>query len=445
MNLTLPEKYSFVDLSDEDFSKTLDLILNTNQNLNIIGPAGCGKSLMIRMCSDLLGKGTVFCSTTGISAVNISQEGVKATTLHSFFRLKPLPYYPPTFLKEDRKLRDVISAVKTIVIDEASMMSSHMFDTLFFLIRMYKSVSNFPRIILFSDILQLPPVVSFNNKDVLEMFEKDYGKKIMFFNAKHFPQLEFKTIHLSKLYRQKNSDFQAVLNRMREGVHTKDDLAYVNRFAMPLEKYDENNEFYSHLVTTNRQADMINENYLINFGYDEEFKFYRQITGTVDQTILKNVDECVRLKCGLQVMCLKNNREQEYQNGTVGKIVSMNQDMNDEVIIETKNGKQITVVREEWNNFEYEKNKDGELQVIEKGKITQIGCKLAKSLTVHKSQGLTLDNLYFDPGKWVFSEALSYVALSRIRDVNNIGLARPLKMDDIRASREALEFLEKAI
>ena len=50
MNLVLPEKYSFVDLNDEHFSKTLDLILNTNQNLNIIGPAGCGKSLMIRMC-----------------------------------------------------------------------------------------------------------------------------------------------------------------------------------------------------------------------------------------------------------------------------------------------------------------------------------------------------------------------------------------------------------
>jgi ATP-dependent DNA helicase PIF1 len=232
---------------------------------------------------------------------------------------------------------------------------------------------------------------------------------------------------------------------MREGVHTKDDLAYVNRFAIPLEKYDKNNEFYSHLVTTNRQADMINENYLINFGYDEEFKFYRQMTGTIDQTVLNNVDECVRLKRGLQVMCLKNNREKEYQNGTVGKIVSMNQDMNDEVVIETKDGKQITVVREEWNNFEYEKSKDGELQVIEKGKITQIGCKLAKALTVHRSQGLTLDHLYFDPGKWVFSEALSYVALSRIRDVNNIGLARPLKMDDIRASKEALEFLEKAV
>lgn len=70
---------------------------------------------------------------------------------------------------------------------------------------------------------------------------------------------------------------------------------------------------------------------------------------------------------------------------------------------------------------------------------------MAKSLTVHRSQGLTLDNLYFDPGKWVFSEALTYVALSRIRDINNIGLARPLKMDDIRASKEALEFLEKAI
>ena len=445
MNLVLPEKYSFVDLNDEHFSKTLDLILNTNQNLNIIGPAGCGKSLMIRMCSDLLGSGTVFCSTTGISAVNISQEGVKATTLHSFFRLKPLPYYPPTFLKHDDKFRDVIRAVKTIIIDEASMMSSHLFDTLFFLIRMYKMVSNFPRIILFSDILQLPPVIAFNNKDVHEMFEKDYGSKVMFFNAKHFEQLEFKTIHLNKLYRQKNAEFQTVLNRMREGLHTKDDLAYVNRFAMPLEKYDKTNDFYSHLVTTNKQADMINENYLKSFGIGQEMNFFRNITGTIDQSVLNNVDECIKLKNGLQVMCLKNNREQGYQNGTVGKIVSMNQDLNDQVTIQTKDGKELTVVREEWNNFEYEKNKDGELQVVEKGKITQIGCRLAKSLTTHRSQGLTLDNLYFDPGKYVFSPALTYVALSRIRNVENLGLARPLKMDDIRASKEALEFLEKAV
>ena len=445
MNLTLPEKYSFVDLNDEHFSKTLDLILNTNQNLNIIGPAGCGKSLMIRMCSDLLGSGTVFCSTTGISAVNISQEGVKATTLHSFFRLKPLPYYPPTFLKHDDKFRDVIRAVKTIIIDEASMMSSHFFDTLFFLIRMYRMVSNFPRIILFSDILQLPPVIAFNNKDVHEMFEKDYGSKVMFFNAKHFEQLEFKTIHLNKLYRQKNAEFQTVLNRMREGLHTKDDLAYVNRFVMPLEKYDKTNDFYSHLVTTNKQADMINENYLKSFGIGQEMNFFRNITGTIDQSILNNVDECIKLKNGLQVMCLKNNREQGYQNGTVGKIVSMNQDLNDQVTIQTKDGKELTVVREEWNNFKYEKNKDGELQVVEKGKITQIGCRLAKALTCHKSQGLTLDYLYFDPGKWVFSEALSYVALSRIRNVENLGLARPLKMDDIKASKEALEFLEKAV
>src|SRR5690606_25203976 len=108
-------------------------------------------------------------------------------------------------------------------------------------------------------------------------------------------------------------------------------------------------------VTTNKQADMINENYLKSFGIGQEMNFFRNITGTIDQSVLNNVDECIKLKNGLQVMCLKNNREQGYQNGTVGKIVSMNQDLNDQVTIQTKDGKELTVVREEWNNFEYEK------------------------------------------------------------------------------------------
>lgn len=442
--IKLPEEFSFVDLSDENFKTALDLIINSNQNLNIVGPAGCGKSLLITLASKLLGNGVVLCSTTGISAVNISSNGLKASTLHSFFRLSPLPYYPPLYLKYDDKMAEKMSVVKTIIIDEASMMSSHLFDTLFYLIRMYKNVSKFPRIILFSDILQLPPIIAFNNKDVHKLYEKDYGKNVMFFNANHFEQLEFKTIHLNKLYRQKDLSFQSVLNRMREGVHTPEDLGFINRFSMPIEKYIKKEDFYNHLVTTNKQADIINSQYF-NMFETKEAHYYRNIQGTIDKQILKNIDECVQLKEGLQVMCVKNNREQNYQNGTVGKIIKVrtyHDDGIDAVDIVTKNGSIHTVVREEWNHIDYIK-KDDELHVEEKGKISQIGCKLAKAITVHKSQGMTLDALYFDPGKWVFSEALTYVALSRIKDINNLGLARPLKMNDIRANEESLRFLEK--
>lgn len=444
--ISLPEEYSFVDLSDEQFSNTLDLILNSDRNLNIIGPAGSGKSLLITLASKLLKGGTVLCSTTGISAVNISSNGIRATTLHSFFKLDPLPYYPPYYLKYDNKMAEKLSVVKTIIIDESSMMSNHLFDTLFYLIRMYKNVSKFPRIILFSDILQLPPVVAFNNESVHKLYEKDYGSNVMFFNAKHFEQLGFKTIHLNKLYRQKNADFQSVLNRMREGVHTKDDLGYVNRFSMPLEQYDKKVEFYTNLVTTNKQADMINDRYYRMFD-SKEHLYHRDIWGTVDKQVLKRLDEVVRLKEGLQVMCLRNNREQGYQNGTVGKIVSLKtnkEDSIDSVTIIDKNGRYYEVLREEWKHIEYVK-KDEELHVEEKGKISQIGCKLAKACTVHKSQGMTLDYLYFDPGKWVFSEALTYVALSRIRNIENIGIARPLKMNDIRANEESLRFLSKVV
>lgn len=444
--IVLPDEFSYVDLTDPQFSSTLDLILNGNQNLNIIGPAGCGKSLLITMCSKLLTGRTVLCSTTGISAVNISSQGVKASTLHSFFRLDPLPFYPPHYLKYDDKMKKRLSVVDTIIIDETSMMSAHLFDTLFYLIRMYRSVAKFPRIILFSDILQLPPVVSFNNKEVHKLFEKDYGSNVMFFNARHYEQMEFKAIHLNKLYRQKDASFQSVLNRMREGTHTKDDLGYINRFSMPLAQYDKKQELYTHLVTTNKAAGLINERYYNMFD-EQEYSYQRHVSGDTDRQVLKTIEERVHLKVGLQVMCVKNNAKQGYQNGTVGKIVSLEDNSNDgdeSVTIKTKDGAYLNVIREVWKHSDYEKQ-DDKLVVVEKGAVSQIGCKLAKSLTTHKSQGMTLDSMYYDPGNWVFSEALTYVALSRIRNVENLGLARTLRMDDIRANEESLRFLEKEL
>ena len=77
------------------------------------------------------------------------------------------------------------------------------------------------------------------------------------------------------------------------------------------------------------------------------------------------------------------------------------------------------------------------------GKFTQLDCRVCKSLTTHHSQGQTLDAVYFNPGKWVFAEGLTYVALSRLTSVEGLGLARPLRMNDIRANKESLEFINK--
>jgi len=437
--INLPKEYEWVDLSDPNFNKALELILHSDQNLNIIGCAGSGKSTLLKLAYSLLGDQTVVLSSTGISAANLSARGIKGSTIHSFFKLPPLNIFPDSIGKNNRVLEDILVNIDTILIDEVSMVPAALMDKMLQLLYEYRTNHDMdlPRVILFSDILQLPCIVDKDNPDVYSYYEKMYEGNTFFFNSVFYQQHDFMTINLNHIYRQKDTSFQNILNRIRQGTQTNEDLQIINQQVISEEEYFIHNELYIYLASTNAVADSINDSYLSTYpGMPRQYKGYT--TGRFDLSKIPQLSNLVTLKKEMQIMCLKNNSENGYQNGTLGTIEDM---YYDSIKINTKNGR-TNVVRENWDQYEYGYNEIAKEVIAEKvGTFNQIAAKPASAITIHKSQGLEFDNVYINLG--FVTQGLTYVALSRCRTLEGIGLDHPIRHTDIRVAREALDFLEK--
>lgn len=438
--MKLPKQFEWVDTSDPTYAEAIDKILYTNENLNFIGPAGTGKSLLIKIASQCLGGNVAVCSTTGISAVNLNSDHIKAVTLHSLFRLEPLPYFPDNLIKPVPQNYNLMKTIDVLIIDEVSMLSSHMLDVVFKLLVLYRgAVSKIPRIILFSDILQLPPVVDLKtNAQVAEMYRTQYLNNVMFFNSHFFQDLEFKTILLQKLQRQKDPVFQDILNRIRLQEQTPFDIKYLNQYVSTFEDYNKKHNLAMYLASTNKVVETVNQEYFTKVEGKETI--YKGIlSGIFDLDKVPPMDRIIKLKPTMQVMCTKNNAEEDYQNGTIGEVLECRLNS---VLVKTVKGNEVEVQRSDMNQYEYYTDTDGKLECKVCGKYNKLDLRACKGISIHKSQGQTLDALYADFGTWQFTDSLVYVGLSRLRDVKNLGLKRPLKMTDIKANKESLRFLD---
>lgn len=505
--VNLPEKYSFVQRNPE-FDKALELIVNSKQHLNIIGPAGVGKTLLLKMVcdKDFLKGNTVVLSSTGIAAVNASSEGIIGSTIHSFFKFKPLTIYSSNMIRIIDDLSEVMNNVDTLIIDEISMVNASLFDFMIETLIRYRSkqMQNIPRIILFGDILQLPPVIDLSNADIKKYFNILYNDKYMYFNSMSFSDLGFQTVHLNTIYRQSDTSFQNILNRIRQATHTQDDLNFLNQYVIPEEDYFDKHELYLSIATTNKTVDLINKSNLDMINSTQK-DYHIKMNGSITYEDIKNtgIPQIVSIKKDLQVMCTKNGLG--YSNGTLGRVVSFN---NDEVCIITKEGKYLNIPRVDWKIYNYTlssakelkeskeekenrelkeyidyrnntetseekeyrehlegketpeekeireaeekikaskfaltKKKGPSITAKELGSVSQIALKGASALTAHKTQGQTISDAYIDLENYVFAEGLTYVALSRLKSLDGLGLKRKIRMNDIRASKESLEFL----
>lgn len=453
----LKEHFPNIEFS-EKYLEILNYIQNNDDcKISIQGQAGSGKSCLLKiihyMFSDDVQKGDfniAITGSTGVASASLNNgTNLGATTIHSLFKLKPLDLFG-SFSNSNYPQKDLIGNIDCLIIDEISMVSADLFDYIMGIIKFCRRKKP-TRIILFGDCLQLQCVVHTDNENVKKYYDENYGGNVEFFSSNSFKDMGFNTFLLMKIYRQ-DSDadgekFKDILNRIRVCGQTQEDLDYINQRVVSEEDYILQNESFLRIVSTNKDVQKYNkiamdaiEGKLIcleasisgNFRETNEFKsgFYA---------------EKIFVKIGCPIMITRNGSKKQdgtydYYNGSMGILTYCDYDYAEVDL----GDRTVRVDRSMTNNYEYEIiHEDG--KAIVKSRVTgsyeNIMIKPCSASTVFKCQGLTINKGYIDFGWWNPPCGI-YVALSRFRNMNDFGLAKPIKMSDITANKESLSYVK---
>jgi hypothetical protein len=404
----------------DEFRAAHDHLREGKGHLFVTGRAGTGKSTLLKALRDLLEDKMVVVAPTGLAAVNVGGQ-----TIHSFFGL------PPRLIRKDdiRRSRNgrIMRGLKFLVIDEVSMVRSDIMWAIDQSLRLNRGKAREPfggvRLAMFGDLHQLPPVI--DEGEVAAHLETEHGGPFFFdvgaLREGHGTGL----IELSQVFRQKDEALIGVLNKVRDGEAGEEDLTLLNERVHPIRTLSEG-EPYVILVPTNAAAKRINAAYLESLtGRPETFQ--ASVTGEFSEGA-QPTDATLVLKAGAKVMLLRNDPDRRWVNGTIARISRLEPD---KVWVEV-DGEEHEVERVSWESRRYAYDSAAE-SIVETvaGTFKQFPLRLAWALTIHKSQGLSLDKVYIDLGRGTFAHGQAYVALSRCRTLEGLALARPLRPSDI--------------
>lgn len=395
-----------------------DFVEHTGRSIFLTGKAGTGKTTFLKTVVAESSKRNVVVAPTGVAAINAG-----GMTIHSFFQLPFSPFVPGAkieskfdFGKEKRKL---IASLDLLIIDEISMVRSDLLDAIDSILRRfrdrYKPFGGV-QLLMIGDLQQLTPVVTPEDERML----KPYYDTPYFFGSKALSQIDYVTIQLEKVYRQQDDTFLTLLNHIREGQPTADDLALLNSRYKPvfLPKPEEG---YIRLTTHNQMANNYNESELQKLP-GRSFNYQAKIEGTFPEYSYPTA-ETLTLKVGTQVMFVKNDpsSEHRYYNGRIGHVTLA--EPNRLMVYCPGDADAIEVVPLEWENARYTLNDETrEIETEILGKFTQLPLRLAWAITIHKSQGLTFERAIID-ASLSFAPGQVYVALSRCKTLEGMILA----------------------
>jgi ATP-dependent DNA helicase PIF1 len=389
-------------------------------HLFVTGRAGTGKSTLLRCLKDMITDEMVIVAPTGLAAVNVGGQ-----TIHSFFG------FPPRLIRPDdiRRSRNgrLMRRLKFLVIDEVSMVRSDLMWAIDQSLRVNRGRPREPfggvRLALFGDLHQLPPVI--NEADVAEHLESQHGGAFFFSLAALREGAGTALIELTQVFRQHDEALLEVLNRIRDGSVEADDLAVLNERVRPIRTLAEG-ESYVILTPTNAAASRINLAYLAALP-GQASAYAAGVSGEFSPSA-HPTDEKLVLKPGAKVMLLRNDPERRWVNGSIARVARLDEQR----VWIALDGAEHEVEQVAWENRRYAYDRAQE-KIIETvaGTFRQFPLRLAWALTIHKSQGLTLDNVYLDLGRGAFAHGQTYVALSRCRSLAGLALARPLRGADI--------------
>lgn len=387
----------------------IDSVLYSNKNIFLHGPAGTGKSTIINEIVRRLELHEIktYCitATTGAAAVNI-----KGTTLHRFSGIGIGTDTKEKLVNKINKKpgnKRKWKRTELLIIDEISMLGGGLFDKLNFIAKSIRKNSN-PfggiQLLITGDLLQLPPI-----------------KDNWIFQSESWKEMNFKIINLTECKRYKDNEYFNLLLRIRECKHTLDDINLLKKYVRNIDKTE---DIEPTILYSNRiDVDEYNMKKL-NDIKEEEFVYEAQDSIYSSHGVL--LDECdhileiyakilndaipyeISLKKGAQVMLKKNiDPELELINGSRGVILDIHKDY---IKVKFKNNKIVHITAEDWI-FE-----DDQYKIVR----SQIPLILAYSLTIHKSQGSTLDHVLCNLGSSIFANSQAYVALSRVKDLSGL-------------------------
>ena len=409
-----------------EFLHAFDLLENTKNNIFLTGKAGTGKSTFLHYFREHTQKKIAVVAPTGVAALNVTGQ-----TIHSFFRLKP-SFVDVKALKPTRSR--VLKELELLVIDEISMVRADVFDGIDQSLRLARKIDapfGGVQLCVIGDLLQLPPVISREEKS----FYSQYYTSPFFFCTQAYAQADFTTVQFTTIHRQNDGEFIDVLNAIRTGTCDDDELNLLNSRLSPKATPAPGTLV---LTTTNALAEDINSSKLAKLSSNGR-AYAGKLSGDFGMNGARlPAPEELLLKNGAQVMFVKNDSAGRWVNGTIGIVHQMHADS----ITVSIGSELFEVEAEKWKSIGYDFS-EAENKILEKtlGTYTQFPLTLAWAITIHKSQGKTLERVIIDLGTGAFAAGQLYVALSRCKSLSGIALKQAVTRSDIRCDPEVIAFM----
>jgi GTPase SAR1 family protein len=430
--------------STSDIDRVGLLFRKSRRNFLVLGSAGTGKSLLLRQLVQNSPKRVEVVAPTGLAAL---QAGGK--TIHRFFgfdlglqKRHDLRFRQDgQAQREDRLQR--YKNLEALLIDEVSMLRADLFDAMDAVLREHGPRPGEPfggvQIGLFGDLLQLPPIVKDEERPAFNGQWNEGWPSAWFVDALCFRTGNFQRVTLMKIFRQSQdghigAQFVMCLQRLRENRLQTSDLEMLNR-----QKRDHCPDGAMALVTTNDRANAINKRHFDDLpgpskSYIASYTDWPQDWDRNDTPVA----DPVSVKKGARVL-ISANLSQTIVNGSLGSVVRFS---DDEVIVDV-DGVETPVRPYTWEFPVWKWDRQQEA-MVESGiaRFTQMPLKLAWAMTIHKAQGQTVDGpLWVDLGNRVWSGGQTYVALSRVRRLEQLHLCRSIRESDVLVEKRAVEFL----
>ena len=378
-------------------------ILKSGDNVFLTGSAGTGKTYVLNKYIQYLKARKVPVSIT--ASTGIAATHLQGTTIHAWSGIgikDSLSLRNLRDLKEKKYLKKHIEKTKVLIIDEISMLHKKQFDLVNEVLQFFRENDKAfggIQVILCGDFFQLPPIGS----------SGEINRDKFCFMSQSWLNANLSICYLTDQYRQTDSELNDILNEIRQGEVSERSIALLQSSKNTIDA-EEPTRLYTH----NMDVDRINTAHITEIkGRKKLFKAKVKGNLKLAESIKRSImaPATLELKKDAKVMFVKNNYEKGYLNGSLGKVIRYNDE--GYPVIKLNNGYEITAEPEDWRI----EDETGKLLVS----YVQVPLRLAWAITVHKSQGMTLDSAVMDLSK-TFEKGQGYVALSRIKGLSGLQL-----------------------